>query len=120
MPDTSGAHDLSRPTPVPDDVNKPKDPPEPTRVLTAFAVIIGFDGNPSVVSYEHEDIAVAHEPTPDLIFGACSTVLKDLQIQESAHAAGLATMQFMMSQAQAVQQQQEAARLRQGLGDLRG
>lgn len=133
MPDSSGAVDLnslsaeeqkavedmaektegSYPGDQHPDDNKPK-------VLTAFAVVVGYDGNPQVVSYEHDDFLVQTQPTADLVYAACATVMKDIKGQEYAQAAALATHQVMMQQARMAQEQMEAARVAQNLGNIRG
>jgi hypothetical protein len=89
---------------------------EKRKVLTAFLVIANFDGNTEVLAFQDDDLEVHAHPTPDLIYGACSTLIKDLEIQESAQAAAHMTAQVMLQQARAIAEQQQAASIRQGLG----
>jgi hypothetical protein len=129
VPDNSGAVDLGSLSPeeqakveemaeqsYPGDQdpgdNKPK-------VLTAFAVVVGYDGNPQVISYEHDDFLVQSQPTGDLIYGACATILKDMNVQETGMYAAQATQQLMMQQARAMAEQQQAAQIAQNLPNLR-
>lgn len=114
MADGSGAVDLSASSAPTED--KPKIPEEKPPVLAAFAVIIGFDGNPQVVTYEHDDFVVQHPATPDLIYGAAQTIIKDIQATETAQA----TLSFQMQQAQAIAQQRQAQQVQQSLGNIRG
>jgi hypothetical protein len=118
VPDNSGAIDLGA---LPPEDQEAVDQlaaghegePEKRKVLTAFAIVIGFDGNPSVLSYEHDDFEAQTDPTMDLVFAACSTVIKDIQGQEFAAAAAQATHQLMMQQARAAMEQQQAAKIAQ-------
>lgn len=121
MPDRSGAVDLGSLTPeeqaqVEALAEKSDTEPEKPTFLTAFAIVVDTNGNPDIVRYETDDFVIANEPTPDLVFGALSTVLKDLQAQETAQAAAQMTAQIMAQQARAMMEQQQAAVLRQGLG----
>lgn len=95
------------------DTNPPE--AEPRKALTAFVVVVGFDGNPEVMAFEDEELVVQVHPTPDLVFAACSTVVKDLQAQETAQHAAALTAQFMTQQARAMMEQQQAEAIRAGL-----
>lgn len=123
MPNNSGSVDLSglrqQAEAGAGTEEQTQEPGQPTTVLTAFAVIVGFDGDPQVVSYEHDDVDVQNRPTPDMVFAACSTILKDIQSQETAQAAAQLTASIMVQQARAMAEQQQAAQMRAGLGDLR-
>jgi type III secretory pathway lipoprotein EscJ len=121
VPNNSGAVDLGSLTPeeqaqVDALAERSDTEPEKPTVITAFAIVVSEDGNPSIVSYEHDDFVVLNPATPDLVYGAISTVLKDLAAQETAQAAAQMTAQLMAAQARAMMEQQQAAALRQGLG----
>lgn len=98
-----------------------KNPGENKRkVLTAFIVLVGYDGNPEVAAFEDETLLVQTQPTNDLVSGACHTIIKDLTIQEQGMFTAHATHQVMMQKAREMAEQQQAAHLAQNLGDLRG
>ena len=125
MPDSSGAIDLGSLSPEEQEaVNRMAEEngitgDEPTRedtgpkrqkVLTAFIVLVGEDGNPTVLNYEDDERIETHVPvTPDLIYGACATIQKDIAAMETAQASAAATGQFMMQQARAAQEQMQNA-----------
>ncbi len=123
MPDSSGSIDLgslSRAEQEAVDAMAEKNPPTPDdskpKVLTAFVVVVDYDGNPNIVEYGGEDILLQSNPTQDLIFAACSVLMKDMQAFETAQHAAQLTAQHMMQQAQAMQQQMADAQLRQQVG----
>ncbi len=120
MPDSSGAVNLGEKRQEEDKTEEQAQPGTPTRFQTAFGILVGVDGDPQIVSYSHEDIVLNTEPTPDMVFGACATVIKDLQAAETAEAAAKMTAGFLAQQAQAAMQQQQAAQMRASLPtDLR-
>jgi hypothetical protein len=97
----------------------------PKKVLTAFLVIVGLDGNPEPMAFNDPSLEVIAPPTPDLIYGAAHTLIKDLTAQETAQGAAHATAQLMMQQARAMAEQQQAQAIAQqvnqsGLGRIRG
>jgi hypothetical protein len=85
----------------------------PKRVLTAFLVIVGLDGNPEPMAFEDPALDLVTSPTPDLIYGAAHTLIKDLSAQETAQGAAHATAQLMMQQARAIAEQQQAQAIAQ-------
>jgi hypothetical protein len=98
----------------PEEASDPGPQPGPApkeKVDTAFTVVVTLDGNVQVILYEGEDFLVDRNPTPDLVYGACAVVQKDMQAQETAQA----TVQFQMAQARAIAQQQQEAAIRAGL-----
>jgi hypothetical protein len=76
-------------------------------VLTAFSVIVGYDGNPDVVAFESDDLLLQVDPTSDLIYGACAIIQKDMSAFETAQASAQMTGQFMVQQARAMQEQMQ-------------
>jgi hypothetical protein len=124
VPDNSGAVDLGAMTPDEQEaVNRlaaerggeEPDKDERPKVLTAFAVVVGYDGNPTVTSYEHDDFLVQNNPTTDLVYGACQTVIKDIQSQETAQASAAFTVQAMQQQARAIAEAQQQAQIARSL-----
>lgn len=125
MPDSSGSVDLgslsqaeqeaveklaeAKGGDVEPDDSKPK-------VLTAFTVVVGYDGNPEIVQYDGEDILLQSNPTSDLIYAACSVLMKDMQAYETAQTAAQLTAQHLAQQAQAMQQRMADAQLHQQVG----
>lgn len=120
MPDSSGAVDLNSISPEEKEQverlaeERGGEQPSPEedhrqKVLTAFLVVVGYDGNPQVLRINDPNLLVQSEPTPDLVYGAASTILKDLEAQETAQAAAAMTVQAMMEQSRAMMEQQMAA-----------
>lgn len=132
MADNSGAIDLGslseeqqeeldRITEERGDPNDPQHEGSQKRhALTAFLVIVEENGNPEVMAFEDPELVIQVKPTNDLIFGAVSTIAKDMQAQETAQASALATAQVMMQQAKAMAEQQQSAALAARLGNLHG
>lgn len=134
MPNSSGAVDLgslsteeqdavqrladreaaSHPAPEPE--KSPEDAAvEAADFDTAFVVVLTHDGQFGVVGYEGP-ATIKREPTQDIIFGAVSTVAKDLSAAETAGAVMRAQMETMRT----LQQQQQAAALQQQLAQRGG
>lgn len=86
------------------------------RVITAFVVIWNENGQVQVGAADGLGMDLMFPPSTDLIAGAASVLVKDMTAQETAGA----TINAQMQQMQAIAQQQEAARLQQSLGNLRG
>lgn len=110
MPDSSGAVDLGQvtpPTEEPQEEERQSTDGEERKqpVLLTFGVIVGLDGNPSVVAFEHPSVQAVLQPTNDLLFMAASTLVKDLQAGETAHSAAEMTVGLMQQQARAMQEQ---------------
>lgn len=118
MPSESGSIDLSKISQEDREAvaalaeqNKDAVQPEKPTMLTAFGVVVDTAGNPQIVTFPTEDFDLRLEPTPDLAYAFMHVALKDIGGAEIAqHTVGL-----QMQQAQAVQQQIEAQRLRQSL-----
>lgn len=98
---------------------QPEEPKGPHRVLTAFMIIVGLDGNPQVMGFEDPNFELVSQPTGDLVYGAVQTVAKDLAADETARAAAQHTAQLMAAQAQAMMEQQQHAQVAASLGDVR-
>jgi hypothetical protein len=85
--------------------------PEGEPVRTAFLVIVGKDGSTGVMPDLDFPVVRDYLPTLDDIFGAVTTVAKDIQVQETAMGTAQAMQQMAHAQMQAMQNQ----RLAQGL-----
>ena len=130
MPDSSGSIDLGS-LPKEDqealaamaEEHPPEEEEDKPKVLTAFSVVVGYDGDPQIVAYAGDDLLVQSNPTDDLIKGACRNIVDDLNVLQTAQASAHMTAQLLMQQGQQMQQQmmqqQEAARIAASL-DLPG
>lgn len=78
----------------------PTEPIPPAQANTAFLVIVGADGNINVTGNLDVEVAVDRPVTPDDIYSACSLIIKDVQVQQTAALvqAGLLQMGSMMQQ----------------------
>jgi hypothetical protein len=81
------------------------------KVLTAFSVVVGYDGNPDVVAYTGDDLLLQSDPTADLIYATCATIQKDMHAFDTAQAAAQMTASFMAQQARAMQEQMQQAQI---------
>jgi hypothetical protein len=77
--------------------------PQAQKVLTAFLVVVGLDGNPTPMAFNDPQFDILTQATPDLIHAFCGTVRKDIEAMESAQA----TAEVMQQQAMALQQQMQ-------------
>lgn len=120
MPDTSGSIDLSRLSEEEEAALEhltrekggepgPEAPPQAQKVLTAFLVVVGLDGNPTPMAFNDPQFEILAQATPDLIHAFCGTVRKDIEAMESAQA----TAEVMQQQAMALQQQMQERMLHQ-------
>lgn len=113
MPDTSGSIDLSslsaEEAEAVENLAQEKggepgpEQPDRQKVLTAFLVVVGLDGNPEVMAFNDGQFDILTQVTPDHIYGACSVIQKDLDAREAA----LVTADIMQQQAMAMQQQMQ-------------
>lgn len=78
----------------------PADPAPPTQARTAFLVIVGVNGDINVVGNLDTEVAIERTITPDDIYSACTLIIKDVQVQQTAALvqAGLLQMGSMMQQ----------------------
>lgn len=115
MPDTSGSVDLA-PKPV-DPSTLPESGPTPAmEVLTAFTVVMHTNGQVELYDYTGDDYIPLNPVNNDIVVAVGAILQKDASARETAQL----TIGLQMQQMQQAIQQQEAARLSQSLGDLRG
>lgn len=88
---------------------EPEQPSGPVQARTAFLVVVDAKGNIQVSTNTTQDVEVDHECTTDDIFTACSLILKDIQVQQTA---GLVQASLMQMGA-AMQQQAMNEQIRQ-------
>lgn len=113
MPDTSGSVDLGglskEETEAVERLAQERggepgpEAPQPQKVLTAFVVVVGLDGNPQPMVFNDPQFDILTQATPDLIYAAAATVMKDIEAMENAQA----TAEVMQQQAMAMQQQMQ-------------
>lgn len=122
MPDTTGSVDLNAPARTPEEEEairslqngeKPEEASEQAsgaqQVLHTFLVVVDTKGNPQPIPFSHPQFQPLVESTPDLVYSAAATMMKDLAAMESAQA----TAEMMTAQAQALQQQMQDQMLQQ-------
>ena len=125
MPDTSGSVDLSAPARSPEEEDalrslqngeKPAGEPEKQKVLHTFLVVVDLNGNPRPIPVDHPQFETLVESSPDLMYGAVATIMKDFTAVEAAHA----TAGMLQQQAIAMQQQVQDQMLQQRLAQAGG
>lgn len=120
MPDNSGAVDLNNlrdeEREALEELRKegaPKTPDggEVREALTAFIIIANLDGSVEVLAFQDQDLKTQVHPNGDLIIAAAQKVIRDLQVEQQAHANAQMTLVAMQQQMAAVQQQAQAAQI---------
>lgn len=109
MPDATGSVDLGGArTPEEEEAlralqagEKPAEDPEAQDVLHTFLVVVDLDGNPRPIPVDHPLFKSRIQSTPDLMYGAAATMMKDFAAVEAAQT----TAGIMAQQAQMIQEQ---------------
>lgn len=92
---------------------QPPPPEEPanTRVRTAFLVVVGADGNIVVSTDLAQDIQIEHQVSTDDLYSACSLIIKDIQVQQTAGLVSQGLLQMGSLMQRQAQDQAIASRL---------
>lgn len=93
-------------------------PPPPTpeqpsmpQARTAFLVIVGADGNILVSTDLDQEIQVDHPVTTDDLYAACSLIMKDITVQQTAGLVSQGLLQMGSLMQRQAQDQAIASRL---------
>jgi hypothetical protein len=95
------------------------EPQQPQPILeTAFVVYMNPQGHWMVASDIHTaaEMQIARPPNVDDFFYGCSTVLRDIQVQETAATAVAMQQQALTQMAENARQAQATAQIQQALG----
>lgn len=85
--------------------------PTSTRVRTAFLVIVGADGNIVVSADVAQEIEFEHPVTTDELYSACSLIIKDITVQQTAGLVSQGLLQMGSLMQRQAQDQAIASRL---------
>lgn len=129
MPDSSGAVDLGNLSTEEQEAlaelrqeGAPKEgeAPKVRDVLTAYIVLADPDGSVEVLAFDDDSLNVQHHPNGDLIIATAAKIIRDLEVQEQAHAAAQAFQNLMAQQMMAAREQAQAAQIAQQVQAERG
>lgn len=84
----------------------PEEPPAPTRVTTAFLVVVQPTGRVVVTDNLAEAIVPMRGPTYDDIIGAAANIQAELTARKAADMAAAATVQTQLAVSRQLQEQQ--------------